>query len=490
VSGLKHLFRLIPSGSYNIAARIQVDRMKRVKVAAAIMLMIVAASTLLPAYSQPTLTASQSSVYARPGGVYTARGTASAGALVVVEFTASNGDSFSYNFTAPTTGSYSMNITLPEDMAHDLYTVQIRIGDNAVYSSRVLISSMSQRETLQNMIQSIIRTKQALEVYMEELEEEGEDVPEIVLNGYRVAQVWLQLARGHYEDGQYTEALAEARRAQSIFQRAFKAVTDPQPPEQDTQPSPEVQRAREALRNLRNLSTRLAENGYDTTALDGALDNIESLIGEAEEKHSKGDHEGSQRALKAAVEAMNRVKAKIEQLSQQVKTRLATRYRENLENRVEEMRKALNQYQNTITDQDRTQALGSLTATDQKLQRLKETLQAGQVNIDEIQELSDDIETAVSKIQDEETRNTLSDIDKTHAWLQAWRNRTRTTSTLSSSVKYQLRSHSSLLDRLRQRLLNSTQTQPESGSTDSATPSGEDTTGTKASTIDKNALTP
>jgi len=429
-------------------------------------------------------------VYARPGGVYTARGTASAGALVVVEFTASNGDSFSYNFTAPTTGSYNMNIKLSEDMAHDLYTVQIRIGDNAVYSSRVLISSMSQRETLQNMIQSIIRTKQALEVYMEELEEEGEDVPEIVLNGYRAAQVWLQLARGHYEDGQYTEALAEARRAQSIFQRAFKAVTDPQPPEQDTKPSPEAQRAREALRNLRNLSKRLAENGYDTTALDGALDNIESLIGEAEEKHSKGDHEGSQRALKAAVEAMNRVKAKIEQLSQQVKTRLATRYRENLENRVEEMRKALNQYQNTITDQDRTQALGSLTATDQKLQRLKETLQAGQVNIDEIQELSDDIETAVSKIQDEETRNTLSDIDKTHAWLQAWRNRTRTTSTLSSSVKYQLRSHSSLLDRLRQRLLNSTQTQPESGSTDSATPSGEDTTGTKASTIDKNALTP
>ena len=487
---MKHLFRLIPSGSYNIAARIQVDRMKRVKVAAAIMLMIVAASTLLPAYSQPTLTASQPSVYVRPGGVYTARGTASAGALVVVEFTASNGDSFSYNFTAPTTGSYNMNIKLSEDMAHDLYTVQIRIGDNAVYSSRVLISSMSQRETLQNMIQSIIRTKQALEVYMEELEEEGEDVPEIVLNGYRAAQVWLQLARGHYEDGQYTEALAEARRAQSIFQRAFKAVTDPQPPEQDTKPSPEAQRAREALRNLRNLSKRLAENGYDTTALDGALDNIESLIGEAEEKHSKGDHEGSQRALKAAVEAMNRVKAKIEQLSQQVKTRLATRYRENLENRVEEMRKALNQYQNTITDQDRTQALGSLTATDQKLQRLKETLQAGQVNIDEIQELSDDIETAVSKIQDEETRNTLSDIDKTHAWLQAWRNRTRTTSTLSSSVKYQLRSHSSLLDRLRQRLLNSTQTQPESGSTDSATPSGEDTTGTKASTIDKNALTP
>ncbi|MCK4703161.1 hypothetical protein KAT55_07380, partial [Candidatus Bathyarchaeota archaeon] len=95
MSGLKHLFRLIPSGSYNIAARIQVDRMKRVKAATAMMLIIVAASTILPAYSQPTLTASLPSVYARPGGMYTVRGRASPGALVVVEFTASNGDAFS-----------------------------------------------------------------------------------------------------------------------------------------------------------------------------------------------------------------------------------------------------------------------------------------------------------------------------------------------------------------------------------------------------------
>ncbi|MCK4438277.1 hypothetical protein KAV47_04300 [Candidatus Bathyarchaeota archaeon] len=490
MSGLKHLFRLIPSGSYNIAARIQVDRMKRVKAATAMMLIIVAASTLLPAYSQPTLTASQPSVYARPGGMYTVRGTASPGALVVVEFTASNGDAFSYNFTAPATGSYSLNVTLPGDLAPDVYTVQIRIGDSVVSSSRVLVSSMSQRERLQNMIQSIIRTKQALEAYMAELEEEGEAVPMAVLNGYREAQEALQEARRYFEDGQYAAALAEARRAQTMFQRAFKAVTEPQPPEADTRPSPEIRRAREALENHRNLSKRLADNGYDTTALDGALDNIGSLIDEAEAKHSKGDREGSQRALKAAVEAMNRVRARIEQLSQQVKTRLASRYRENMESRVEEMRQTLNQYQNTITDQDRAQALGSLSATDQKLQRLKETLQAGQVDMDEIQELSDDIEMAVSTIQDEETRNTLSDMDRAHAWLQAWRNRTRTTSTLSPSVKYQLRSHSSLLNRLRQRLLNSTQTQLEPSSTDPTTPSGEDATGTKASSTDKNALTP
>jgi hypothetical protein len=489
VSGVKHLFRLIPSGSYNTAARIGGNRMKRVKIAAAMMLMMVAASTLLPAYSQPTLTASQQSAYARPGGVYTVRGAASAGALVVVEFTASNGDSFSYNFTA-TTGSYSFDITLPGDLEPDLYTVRARVGDNVVSSSRLLVSPMSPGETLQSMIQSITRTKQALEAYMAELEEEGEDVPEAVLNGYREAQEALQEARRYYGNSQYAAALSEARRAQTMFQRAFKAVTEPQPPEQDTQPSPEIQRAREALRNLRNLSQRLAENGYDTTALDEALDNIEDLIDEAEERRSRGDAEGSQRALKAAVEAMNRVRAKIEQLSLQVKTRLASRYEERMRNRVEEMRQVLSQYQNTITDQDRAQALESLTTTEQKLQRLKEALQAGRVEMDEIQELSDDVEEAVSKIGDEETRNTLSDMDRVRAWLEAWRNRTGTTSELSPSVKYQLRRHSSLLDKLRQRLLDSTQTQPEPGSTNSTKPSGEDSAGSKAAATDKNALTP
>jgi tetratricopeptide (TPR) repeat protein len=486
VSGVKHLFRLIPSGSYNTAVRIGGNRMKRANTASALVLMIVAASTLLPTYSQPTLSASLPSVYAKPGDVYTIRGTASAGALVIVEFTASNGDTFSYNFTARTAGSQSLDVTLPEDLEPDVYTVKIRIGDIVASSSRLVVSSMTSTETLQNMIQSIVRTKQALEAYMAELEEEGEDVPEAVLNGYREAQKALQEARRYYGDGQYAAALAQARRAQAMFQRAFKAVIEPQPPVSDVQPSPEIQRGRLAFESLRNLSKRLAENGYNTTALDGALDNIEGLLDEAEEKHSRGDFEGSQRALKAAVEAMNRVRTRIEQLSHQVKTRLASRYEERLRNRVDEMRYALNQYQNTITDQDRAQALVSLTVTDQKLQQLKERLQAGQVEMEEIQDLSDDIEEAVTKIQDEETRNTLSDMDRESAWLEAWRNRTRTTSALSPRVKYQLQSHSSLLDRLKQKLLNSTQAQPEP----STTPSNEDATGTKPSTTDKNALTP
>ena len=460
--------------------------MKRVNAAAALVLMMVVASTLLPAYSQPTLTATLPSVYAKPGGVYTVRGTASAGALVIVEFTASNGDTFSYNFTARTAGSQSFDVTLPEDLEPDVYTVKIRIGDIVVSSSRLVVSSMTSTETLQNMIQSIVRTKQALEAYMAELEKKGEDVPEAVLNGYREAQEALQEARRYYGDGQYAAALVQARIAQAMFQRAFKAVAEPQPPVSDVQPSPEIQRARLALESLLNLSKRLAENGYNTTALDGALDNIEGLLDEAEEKHSRGDSEGSQRALKAAVEAMNRVRTRIEQLSHQVKTKLASRYEERLRNRVDEMRYALNQYQNTITDQDRAQALESLTVTDQKLQQLKERLQAGQVEMEEIQDLSDDIEEAITKIQDEETRNTLSDMDRESAWLEAWRNRTRTTSALSPRVKYQLQSHSSLLDRLKQRLLNSTQAQPEP----STTPSNEDATGTKSSTTDKNALTP
>ncbi len=466
--------------------------MKRVEAAAALALMMVAASTLLPAYSQPTLTlsASMPSVYAKPGGVYTVRGTAGAGALVVAEFTASNGDTFSHNFTATATGSFSFGVTLPEDLEPDVYTVKISVGDRVISSSRVVVSPITAGETLQSMIQSITRTRQALEVYMAELEEEGEDVPEAVLNGYRMGQEALQEARRYYGDGQYAAALAEARRAQTMFLRAFKAVTEPQPPLSDAQPSPEIQRAREALGNLRRLSERLAENGYDATALDGALDNIEGLLDEAEERHRQGDYESSQRALEAAVDAMNRVRIRIEQLSKQVKTRLASRYEERISERVEEMRQVLNQYQNTVTDQDKTQALESLTVTEQKLQQLKERLRAGQVDMDEIQDISGDIEEAVSKIGDEETRNTLSDMDRTRAWLEAWRNRTGTSSTLSPRVKYQLQNHSRLLNNLRQKLLNSTRTQPESEPTNSTKPSNEGSTNTEAAPTDKNALTP
>ena len=133
--------------------------MKRLK-ATALVLMMAAAATLLPVYSQPTLTASQPSVYAQPGGFYTVRGTASSGALVVVEFTASNGDTFSHNFTASATGPYSFEVPLPEDLEADVYAVKISVEDAVVSTSKVVVSPMTARETLQNMIQSITRTKQ------------------------------------------------------------------------------------------------------------------------------------------------------------------------------------------------------------------------------------------------------------------------------------------------------------------------------------------
>jgi hypothetical protein len=131
-----------------------------------------------------------------------------------------------------------------------------------------------------------------------------------------------------------------------------------------------------------------------------------------------------------------------------------------------------------------------LTTTEQKLQRLREALQSGRVEMDEIQDLSDDIEEAVSKIGDEEARNTLRDMDKASAWLEAWRNRTITNYALSPKVKYQLQNHSRLLVSLRERLLNSTQMQPEKEPTNSTTPSNEGSTNTEAAPKDKDALAP
>jgi hypothetical protein len=81
-------------------------------------------------------------------------------------------------------------------------------------------------------------------------------------------------------------------------------------------------------------------------------------------------------------------------------------------------------------------------------------------------------------------------MDRARAWLEAWRNRTRTGSALSPEVKYQLQNHSRLIMRLRQRLLNSTQKQPEIEPTNSTTPSNEGSTKTEAAPTDKNALAP
>ncbi|MBN2335020.1 hypothetical protein JXL21_05630 [Candidatus Bathyarchaeota archaeon] len=431
--------------------------MNRTRIAAAFMLALICVSAGLSVYAQPQLSSSAANVYAQPSGAYAVSGTARAGALVTVEFTGSNGDTYCYNFTVQASGTFTTDVPLPEDMSPDLYIVQARVGEETVHSSRVLVSPMRPLDVLQNMVEAIQRTKQALEVYMAGLEESGGEAPSQVREAYRDAIEALEQARRYYGDEQYEAALTQARRAQTLFQRAFKAVTEPEASTTDAAPSPEITRARKMLDELWKVSQRLTDNGYNASALNRALREVEAQIDEAERMHNAGDREGSQRRIKAAIESMNRLRTRLEQLFQQVKARLAARYSEDMANRVEAMRTTLSQYQNRISVSERSSALNTLQATEQKLSQLKASLQSGNLEMETLEELSDDIDEAASNVLDDETRNTLREIDKAQAKIEALKRLERMGYTLSPTLADSLRRQYTLLELLKMRLMNSTQ---------------------------------
>ncbi|MCW4049572.1 MAG: hypothetical protein NWE89_07520 [Candidatus Bathyarchaeota archaeon] len=409
--------------------------------------------------------------YLQPGDTFTVTGSAEPRVNATVKLTASNGETITHIITVPGTGQFSREIQLHSEMRLDVYTVTLIVDDTVIATGEVIVSGMMQRDVINNMIQALQQLHQQLKTQIARMEANGEAVPPAVRESYQLALQAISEAKTLWDDGQTTATLEQAQRAQKHFQNAFRLIET----QEDTEPEQiqvRAQAAERALKEVRRLETTLDSinsKGIDTPLLRQALIEAERNLQLSIERYNERDLQAGDSALRTAVEQLRQVNAGIQRVTETIKAQLAAKYKERFQDRINQLRDIVDTYQEKLDGTDRARLLAALQETEGKLEQVQENLDIGTVDMEELEEISDDIEEAVNMIRSEQTRNTLNEMDWTQAQVQALTERQEALKEkFTQALRAKLLERSRQLQILRDRMqsLNTTSIRPsDSGDT-------------------------
>jgi hypothetical protein len=119
--------------------------------------------------------------------------------------------------------------------------------------------------------------------------------------------------------------------------------------------------------------------------------------------------------MRQAVQRLKDAQALVNAEMSRVKLALASRYRENIQSRVTNLRESLSAYQSTIPTGERTRVTYALTLTEDKLAQLQRKLAAGELDLGELVDVSDDIKAALQNVSNEDIRRALEEMNVVRA---------------------------------------------------------------------------
>ncbi|MFH0849784.1 MAG: hypothetical protein V1924_02445 [Candidatus Bathyarchaeota archaeon] len=419
---MKRLFHLVPTGSSNKAAGESYARMRPHRWTLPLLLMLALVVVApLAVNASPALSVSTSArhVYVAPGGFFTVEGDSEPGLNITVCLKATNNDTYVYLFKVPGDGHYKLNVALPQSMGSDVYRVTVETNGTLKESLMVTVSSSDRNQVAAQLLQSTWSTLEGLRAYVAELESKGYTVPPRVVEGAQKAQQALKEAQRLLDSGRLEESWAKVKEAQGILRGSFQAIDQPDRPPVAEPPTAAMNqtltRAREYFKKLSLSVKSLRERGWDTSSLEDTLEEIESLLRDAERQYRDRDQSGFEATMRQAAQRLKDAQALVNAEMNRVKVALASRYRENIQSRVTNLRESLSAYQSTIPTVERTRVTYALTLTDDKLAQLQRKLAAGELDLDELVDVSDDIKAALQNVSNEDIRRALEEMNVVRA---------------------------------------------------------------------------
>jgi hypothetical protein len=419
---VKRLFHLVPTGSSNKAAEESYARMHPHRWTLPLLLMLALVVVApLAVNASPALSVSTSArhVYVAPGGFFTVEGNSEPGLNITVCLKGTNNDTYVYLFKVPGDGHYKLNVALPQSISSDVYRVTVETDSTLKESLMVTVSSSDRNQVAAQLLQSTWSTLRGLRAYVAELESRGYTVPPRVIEGDQKAEQALEEAQGLLDSGRLEESWAKVKEAQGILRGSFQAIDQPDRPPVAEPPTAAMNqtltRAREQFKKLSLSVKSLRERGWDTSSLEDTLEEIESLLRDAERQYRDQDQRGFEAAMRQAVQRLKDAQALVNAEMSRVKLALASRYRENIQSRVTNLRESLSAYQSTIPTGERTRVTYALTLTEDKLAQLQRKLAAGELDLGELVDVSDDIKAALQNVSNEDIRRALEEMNVVRA---------------------------------------------------------------------------
>jgi len=419
---VKRLFHLVPAGSSNKAAGESYAKMRPPRwILPLLLLLALVVVAPLAVNASPALSVSTSArhVYVAPGGFFTVEGNSEPGLNITVCLKGTNNDTYVYLFKVPGDGHYKLNVTLPQSMSSDIYSVTVETNSSLKESLMVTVSSSDRNQVAAQLLQSTWNTLEGLRAYVAELESRGYAVPPRVVEGAQKAERALEEAQRRLDSGRLEESWVKVKEAQGILRGCFQAIDQPERPPVAEPPTAAMNqtltRAREYFKKLSLSVKSLRERGWDTSSLEDTLEEIESLLRDAERQYRDRDQRGFEAAMGKAAQKLKDAQAMVNAELNRVKVFLASRYRENIQSRVTNLRESLSAYQSTIPTVERTRVTYALTLTEDKLAQLQRKLAAGELDLDELVDISDDIKAALQNVSNEDIRGALEEMNMVRA---------------------------------------------------------------------------
>ena len=419
---MKRLFHLVPAGSSNKTAGEGYTRMRTHRWTLPLLLMLVLIVVApLAVNASPALSVSTSArhLYVAPGGFFTVEGDSEPGINITVCLKGTNNDTYVYLFKVPGDGHYKLNVTLPQSMGSDVYRVTVETDGTLKESLMVTVSSSDRNQVAAQLLQSTRSTLEGLRAYVAELESKRYTVPPRVVEGAQKAEQALGEAQRLLDSGRLEESWAKVKEAQGILRGSFQAIDQPDRPPVAEPPTAAMNqtlmRAREYFKKLSLSVESLRERGWDTSSLEDTLEEIESLLGDAERQYRDRDQRGFDAVMRQAAQRLKDAQALVNLEMNRVKLALASRYRENIQSRVTNLRESLSAYQATIPTAERTRVTNALTLTEDKLAQLQRKLDEGKLDLNELVDVSDGIKEALQNVSNEDIRRALEEMDMARA---------------------------------------------------------------------------
>ena len=414
---MKRLFQFVPAGSSNITVVEEYMKMHIQKVAPLLLIIAVMALAPLVVNSSTSLPTSASlrHIYVAPGSSFIVEGDSEPGLNATVYLTGTNNETCVYMFEVPSDGHYEYNVTLPESISPDMYRVVVETDDTKMYSMIVTVSSADRSQRVGQMIQSTLNTFAGLKAYLAELEAEGISPPQRVVEATQKAKKALDEAQALLDSGKLEESWVRVKEAQTIIRASFQAIDQPErPPVDELQTvamNQTLAKVREYFMRLSRSVESLREKGLDTSLIETSLEEIEALLREAEHRIREGQREEFEASIRQATLRLRAAQALVTEKLNRVKLALALRYRESMQGRITYLKESLSFYQFMIPSLENTKVYNALSLTEQKLALIKQRLAGGELDLDGLVDVSDDIKMALRNISNEDIRRALEEMN-------------------------------------------------------------------------------
>ena len=442
-----------------------------------ILVALVLASATGTVLAEPTtLNISQSRI--QPGGLFTLTLEATPRSNLTITLTGSRGQSLNYGFIVPDSGLINENISVLSTTEPDIYQIRVYHGNETMATGSIIIAPMLHRELLQNMLQSLEGLKTRLEVYLAEREAAGEEIQPEITESYVLALRYMNQAKQQWNSSESKTAIEQLNMAQKEFQEAYMlALTIEKPVDEDAKSKLQASLLKmEAEMNRVNTTLRVINQiGIDMSSQINSLTQIQREVLDAQKSLELGDTPRAEELVKVAFQELNGLRENRTASVKAVKIRLAERYLNQVQNRIENLIQVVTEYQLRLNQTEKMRIVSTLQNKKIQLTEIKSELQLGVYDVGALQGVSDDIRATIDMISDGPTRSSLYQIDELKSQIlalstQADNQGGEAGQQLLEQIQLKLRQLENLNNQLETQTGSSTQnsggsTKPNSGST-------------------------